>query len=1370
MENKGKYYLGLDMGTSSVGWAVTDQHYQLLRAKGKDLWGVRLFDEAKTAAERRSFRVSRRRRQREVARLGMLREYFAEEIAKKDAGFFARLDDSKFHMQERAESNRQPFALFADSGYTDREYYKEYPTIFHLRKELICSKESHDVRLVYLALANMFKHRGHFLNASLGSEEKENNFQELCEMLVEKAAALDISFSMTVNPDILAQKLGEKGVSRLRMLENVSELLGIQKKQKKAYQIIKLMCGLDVKVIDLLGEGMIDEGHSKLSISFRAANYEEMAGEVQSVIGEDCFELIRIIKDIHDSGLLSNIMKGHKYLSEARVELYEDHQKDLMQLKTVLKKYDQKAYHDMFRVMKAGNYSAYVGSVNSSDEVVRRTGKGRSQEELYKNIRNILKKFPQEDPDIVDILKKMDAEVFLPKQLTVSNGVIPNQVHEMEMRAILKNAENYLPFLGQKDESGLTVSQRILALFTFQIPYYVGPIGPANRDNMDYHGWAIRKTSGRIYPWTIEHIVDMKGTAAEFIERMVRHCSYLTGERALPKQSLLYERYEVLNELNNLKINGEKPPVEVKQAIYKGLFEKGKKVSINQLVNFLIVNGYLDPNEADAISGIDGGFHSSLSSLGKFRAILGDAVFSDENRKMIEDIIFWGTIYGNDKRFWKESIHEKYGQILSEKDIKRILGFKFDGWGKLSEEFLNMEGVSKEDGVIRRIIVSLWETNDNLMQLLSDRYTYLNTLTSLVQKMEKPLSEWTIEDLDSMYLSAPVKRMVWQTISVLEELEHVLGCAPERIFVEVAREKGEKGERKDSRKQRLLGLYNSIKNEERDWRQEIEDKPDQEFRSKKLYLYYLQMGKCMYTGDEIDFDELMKDNLYDIDHIYPRHFVKDDSIENNLVLVRKKQNLHKSDHFPIEPGVYKKMQKTWKELADKGFISKEKYNRLTRKTNFTEEEKAAFISRQLVETRQGTKAITQILSQVFPKTEIIFSKAGNVSEFRHKYKLYKVRCVNDFHHAMDAYLNIVVGNTYFVKFTKDPRNFIREAEKNPKKDIYKYNMDRIFDWNVERNGEVAWIAPEKDQAGTIQTVRRVMAKNSPLVTRMCGEAHGSISQKTTIWSAKTANEENYIPVKMGDPRLQDVTRYGGVTAVAVAGYALVEYKMMGKAVRSLEALPIYLGRVDSLTEDMICEYLTMVISRENRGTEITDVSVRIKLIPQNSLVRYDGFYYYLAGKTGKNIIVCGAVQACFSPAEMAYIKKLEKAGLEKSYDEVDRNKNKVLSKKQNQELFHRIVEKYSSSIYKNKRGAVGNILSQGEEKFQGLELKEQCDVLLELLRNFQFGREVDLTLIGGAKRSGASTIGKKISAARECVLIHQSPTGLFRTEIDLLKV
>ena len=86
-----EYYLGLDMGTGSVGWAVTDSEYHVLRKHGKALWGVRLFESASTAEERRMFRTSRRRLDRRNWRIEILQEIFAEEISKKDPGFFLRM-------------------------------------------------------------------------------------------------------------------------------------------------------------------------------------------------------------------------------------------------------------------------------------------------------------------------------------------------------------------------------------------------------------------------------------------------------------------------------------------------------------------------------------------------------------------------------------------------------------------------------------------------------------------------------------------------------------------------------------------------------------------------------------------------------------------------------------------------------------------------------------------------------------------------------------------------------------------------------------------------------------------------------------------------------------------------------------------------------------------------------------------------------------------------------------------------------------------------------------------------------------------------------------------------------------------------------
>ena len=98
---KREYFLGLDIGTDSVGWAVTDSSYRVIKQNGKALWGVRLFDSADTAAERRGYRVARRRIERRRQRLQWLQEVFSEEIAKVDPAFFQRLWESKFLEEDK---------------------------------------------------------------------------------------------------------------------------------------------------------------------------------------------------------------------------------------------------------------------------------------------------------------------------------------------------------------------------------------------------------------------------------------------------------------------------------------------------------------------------------------------------------------------------------------------------------------------------------------------------------------------------------------------------------------------------------------------------------------------------------------------------------------------------------------------------------------------------------------------------------------------------------------------------------------------------------------------------------------------------------------------------------------------------------------------------------------------------------------------------------------------------------------------------------------------------------------------------------------------------------------------------------------------
>lgn len=81
------YHIGLDIGTSSVGFAARDDENNLIRVKGKNVIGARLFAEGKTAQERRMARTSRRRYNRRKWRLRLLNDIFHDEIVHKDKDF-----------------------------------------------------------------------------------------------------------------------------------------------------------------------------------------------------------------------------------------------------------------------------------------------------------------------------------------------------------------------------------------------------------------------------------------------------------------------------------------------------------------------------------------------------------------------------------------------------------------------------------------------------------------------------------------------------------------------------------------------------------------------------------------------------------------------------------------------------------------------------------------------------------------------------------------------------------------------------------------------------------------------------------------------------------------------------------------------------------------------------------------------------------------------------------------------------------------------------------------------------------------------------------------------------------------------------------
>lgn len=191
MERKNCYYLGLDIGTDSVGYAVTDENYALKKFKGEPMWGATLFEAANAAAERRAYRTARRRLDRKQQRISLLNDLFAEEIGKIDPHFFIRRKESALY----GDDPKYGVRLFDGVGMTDREYHKKYPTIHHLILELMNSSEPHDIRLVYMACAWLVANRGHFLfdvPADRVAEVLDFNevYRNFCEYLTEQGCRL----------------------------------------------------------------------------------------------------------------------------------------------------------------------------------------------------------------------------------------------------------------------------------------------------------------------------------------------------------------------------------------------------------------------------------------------------------------------------------------------------------------------------------------------------------------------------------------------------------------------------------------------------------------------------------------------------------------------------------------------------------------------------------------------------------------------------------------------------------------------------------------------------------------------------------------------------------------------------------------------------------------------------------------------------------------------------------------------------------------------------------------------------------------------------------------------------------------------------
>lgn len=1404
-----KYYIGLDIGTNSCGFAVTDDKYNICKVKGEKLWGVRLFDEAKQAVERRGKRTNRRRLARRKLKLQWLQEIFAEEIAKVDKSFFQRLkysslwEEDKLLMDNSLNSKDSLFfGKVNGKEYTDKDFYKEYHTTYHLRNELL-TKPAKDVRFLYLALHNIIKRRGHFLF--------ERDYSQ--NVKVQDAINDFVSFIQSLDVDFLyandLKQIDDEQESKI--LQCISQNKGIKDTREEIYKIFNTNNKVSKSIINILVSGKVNLKdlfymEEKYEFLFDSEEYEtKTLKELESMLAEEQLIMLDKLKSIYSTLQLKKILKNFDYICESMVDIYKTHKKHLALFKAFVKDYYPK---EMYRVFKEPiakvdklNYAGYVNGtqIGGKKQVLNVDSKGRDNQNFYNFVNDLLKKDTEVENVDREVYEQRKAEIqelidnktFMPKIRTKANGVLPNQLYVKEIKKILETNAKKFTFLQEKDSTGLTNIEKIISILKFRIPYFVGPIGNSE-DAESTFGWVQKQSNEELRPWNLEKIVDFDKAEDSFIQRMTNKCTYLHGKDVLPKNSLLYAKFRVLNELNNLKINGNRLTVQEKQGIFDNLFKKYKNVTLNRVKEYFVEEGMYTKDEVKDIvfSGIDKSFANNYSPYITFVDLFGED-FVNRNVDIIEKIIKYHTVISDKSRLEKR-LKKEFSEVFTNEQIAKIKSLNFSEWGKLSKDFLqDMRVVNRVTGEITSIIDELWNTNQNLQEILGNSsYDIQDSLDEMNKKEKKDI---TYEDVQDLYCSPAVKRGVWQTICIIDEIKKAMGCMPDKIFVEVTRhdeEKGDKG-RKDARKDSLLKLYKSkdfkkvvesMKVDIDKLMNQLENQDNKALRSDKFYLYYLQLGKCMYSGEELDIDELKDDNICDIDHIIPQSKIKDDSIKNKALVI-KQYNTDKDDYYPISskyPEWVAKQKPFWEHLLKLHLIDEDKYNRLVRQDDVTDEELGTFIARQLVETNQSAKAVIDILkTMVKNPRDVVYSKAKFVSDFRNKFNIYKVREVNDLHHAKDAYLNVVVGNVLFNRFTDDPRKFYMKNDDN--KGVSK-NVVKVFEYNIRSPKDSSIIWHGKEDA---ERVKDICIKNDCLVTKMSYKTlNGGFYDETLYKSTRKLANTNAKIVRKGDENnpLHDISKYGGFNKNSIAYFMLVESEDKKGKKKTIESVPISVYRKyvnDKDKEQKILQYV-------QEDNNLINAKVLIPYINIQSTLIIGGGMYWLAGKTNESYVLHNANQWYMTNEQLRYAKaivkymEIKKNKLDSTLVEIDdkviispaRKENNVeiaLTRQENVQMYDLIIEQLTRKMYKelSLSNIVKNKLNEKRDVFLSLSVKEQAELLYKVMKRMGTGAQsADLSLLGDIKSAGVITINKNVTG-KDISLVQSSYTGLYHKVIKL---
>lgn len=1347
------YNIGLDIGTSSVGYAMTDEKGRLLRFHKRPTYGSVLFEEAQTAKERRQKRSARRRLARRRKRIKLLQALVAPDVCAADPEFFLRMNESFLWSEDSKYEKlyaKLPKALFVDGTVS----VETLPTIYHIRNELVKSTKQADIRYVYLAMHHIIKYRGHFLMegqtlSDIGAEAPQK-MQDLLELLTDpenfpcgfvpaENAAKEICHTM--------ENHSLRGMARK---EQIQKLLYAGKKKESneaAQALASLLLGYKGSLKALIGYESQTDAPEKTSLGAIEGETEEtyLAGMTEAQA-----EVFTRILELYRWQLFAEIRQNGQTISDMMVARYEKHKADLKRLKKWIRTYRKDEYVTLFRDDNdPSGYAAYTHHLTSparfqQEKFTRCRQEGAKiksiPEGFYNKCRRILESKKIDLPENAraeanEMLEEMKADnVFLPLQRINLNGQIPNQIQAEELAKILDAQGKYYPTLRENRE-------KILSICTFRLPYYVGPL--YQDKNSPFQKWIVRDKTQPAYPWNFFDVVNQTETAEGFIANLTNKCTYLPIKDVLPLHSLLYEEYLMLNELNRVRVKGNLiRDVQLKKRMMDELFAKNKSVSYKVFAKWLRQNSpYTDVTEND-ISGTQEPNKFTASLRTRYDLEKHGFTVNDQTTEQLETLVRWSTIF-EDRSILKKLIQEKYPDV-TDTQLSFLVQRRYTGWGRLSEKLLT--GVLGEyENQPATIMEVLRATNENFMQLLNNPQYHFQEKIAKERLMElgEPKEEIEYDEIRKLQVSPALKRGIWTAVRIVKELIEHQGCHPHAIYLENTRE-----ETPDEKKQRTQSRLNQV---EQMYKELAEDKTAEKVPSecwevlknckdkKKLddqqYLYLLQLGKSLYSGKPLDFDQLS--TTTEIDHILPRCYIVDNSIENRA-LVLKGENQRKGDSLLLEDSIRDSQRPWWNYLRQKGLMGEKKFKNLTRSV-VSEEDKQKFIARQLVETGQMVQCVTELFKRYYPDVHVSGIKAGLSSELREQYGLYKIRELNDMHHAYDALLAATMGN-FVERFMPWLDSESSAAIRFRKAQEAKKDDNNKVDLSSKHGMILAKFSRDQEDADTGEIIHNAQQEICYLKA-VWGYHDGHVVFLKRQKSGKITEASRYraghasakLPLKKG----MSCQRYGGFDSIKPAYIAAISYQKGKQRAGALVNVPIYLAEAIEKNPKVLVDYL----EKDYPGVQI----IRPKILIRQK-IEYEG-----------NELTLGSCTETYNAKEL-FLPTFLHPILAKIYNAscvlTDADENQLNT------LIDVLLEKLSSQ-YPIYSGAL-KALEAKKSEILSLSIADKGKFIAETMKITSAGKEyakysTSLPKLGIADKG---RLNNKLPHPEKIILIDQSITGL----------